>query len=233
MSSSLLGKPAVPALYCSAIWPAPTAPTRRTSGWRTARRSQRPARKTRTWSSSRKKNPETFSCVTVGEFWSWGVALIFRLDRPRADAAGVYVCVYIFETAPSANATIEIKCRFWALPPQPCPVRTRDFKQLCWLLGGEQRPWRLRPANALLSGSRWCLVCLMAGDYVSTAKSGRPFLQSHKHRYARKLDFRTVYLLLDGEILFILTRGNALGLTVLGYAEFSGYYIKLMIIFLW
>ena len=35
--------------------------------------------------------------------------LCCRINKPRADDAGEYMCVYTFDMAPNANATIEIK----------------------------------------------------------------------------------------------------------------------------
>ncbi|XP_035991916.1 neuroplastin b isoform X1 [Fundulus heteroclitus] len=35
----------------------------------------------------------------------------FRISKPRADDSGEYMCVYTFEKAPNANATIEVKAK--------------------------------------------------------------------------------------------------------------------------
>lgn len=32
-----------------------------------------------------------------------------RINKPRADVSGEYMCVYTFDMAPNANATIEVK----------------------------------------------------------------------------------------------------------------------------
>lgn len=48
---------------------------------------------------------------------------------------------------------------------------------------GSLCPWHLHLSNGRPSGSRWCLVCLMARDYASTLKSGQPFLVSHASLY--------------------------------------------------
>lgn len=75
-----------------------------------------------------------------------------------------------------------------------CHVRTCDFKQLCWLLRGSRRPWHLHLTNAQLSSSRWCLVCLMARDYVPTVKCGQPFFMSRVTLWKKKVDFGTFCL---------------------------------------
>lgn len=36
---------------------------------------------------------------------------IYRINKPRADDSGEYMCVYTFDTAPNANATIEVKAK--------------------------------------------------------------------------------------------------------------------------
>lgn len=35
--------------------------------------------------------------------------LCFRINKPRADDAGEYMCVYTSAMTPNANATIEVK----------------------------------------------------------------------------------------------------------------------------
>lgn len=35
-----------------------------------------------------------------------------RINKPRADDSGEYMCVYTFDMAPNANATIEVKGKF-------------------------------------------------------------------------------------------------------------------------
>ncbi|XP_056134798.1 neuroplastin b isoform X2 [Lampris incognitus] len=37
------------------------------------------------------------------------ITTVYRINKPRADDAGEYMCVYTFAMAPNANATIEIK----------------------------------------------------------------------------------------------------------------------------
>nr|XP_004539697.1 neuroplastin isoform X2 [Maylandia zebra] len=36
---------------------------------------------------------------------------IYRINKPRADDSGEYMCVYTFDTAPNANTTIEVKAK--------------------------------------------------------------------------------------------------------------------------
>ena len=51
-------------------------------------------------------------CVFV---WVTGYMFVCRLNKPRADDAGEYMCVFTFTQTPPANATIEIKGkRLWA-----------------------------------------------------------------------------------------------------------------------
>lgn len=38
-----------------------------------------------------------------------------RINKPRADDSGEYMCVYTFDMAPNANATIEVKGKFLGL----------------------------------------------------------------------------------------------------------------------
>lgn len=40
------------------------------------------------------------------------VVFLFRINKPRADDSGEYMCVYTFDMAPNANATIEVKGKF-------------------------------------------------------------------------------------------------------------------------
>lgn len=36
---------------------------------------------------------------------------VYRINKPRANDSGEYMCVYTFDTAPNANATIEVKAK--------------------------------------------------------------------------------------------------------------------------
>lgn len=37
------------------------------------------------------------------------VFFFLRINKPRADDSGEYMCVYTFDLTPNANATIEVK----------------------------------------------------------------------------------------------------------------------------
>lgn len=40
-----------------------------------------------------------------------------RINKPRADDSGEYMCVYTFDMAPNANATIEVKGKLSLMRP--------------------------------------------------------------------------------------------------------------------
>ncbi|XP_068597980.1 neuroplastin-like [Brachionichthys hirsutus] len=54
------------------------------------------------WMKNRKEIPNT---RTEQRFTS------YRIVKPRADDSGEYMCVYVFDMAPNANATIEVKAK--------------------------------------------------------------------------------------------------------------------------
>lgn len=126
------------------------------------------------------------TCVSTPSIWLLQPTPLSKLNvGVDLWPAGIFV---------SFKATLEMSPKNGLEQLQPCHVRTCDFKRLCWLLRGSRCPWHLHLTNAWLSGNRWCLVCLMARDYVSTVKSGQPFLRSHASLW-RKIGFWKGFML--------------------------------------